>query len=103
LWREFMWKRTFAIAFVAVFAAATFVAAPIDRAHAEMAAPKKESTKKESAKKETKQAEDRSGMSGADRRKKCSAEWKEAKAAGKTAGQKWPQFYSACNTRLKGG
>ena len=26
-----------------------------------------------------------------------------AKAAGKTANQKWPQFYSACNTRLKGG
>jgi hypothetical protein len=42
-------------------------------------------------------------MTGAERRKKCSEEWKAAKAAGKTAGQKWPQFYSACNTRLKGG
>jgi len=98
-----MLKRTLAIAFSAAFVAATFVVAPIDRAQAEMAAPKKESTKKESAKKETKQVEDKSGMSGAERRKKCSAEWKEAKAAGKTAGQKWPQFYSACNTRLKGG
>ena len=97
-----MLKRTLAIAFSAVFAAATFVATPIDRAGAEMAAHKTESTKKPSAKKETK-SEDKSGMSGADRRKKCSAEWKEAKAAGKTAGQKWPQFYSACNTRLKGG
>jgi hypothetical protein len=91
-----MLKRTLAIAFSAAFVAATFVVAPVARA--EMAAPKKES-----AKKETKQAEDKSGMSGRERQKKCSAEWKEAKAAGKTAGQKWPQFYSACNTRLKGG
>jgi hypothetical protein len=92
-----MLKRTLVIAVSAVFVAATaFVAAPLDRARAEMAI-------KPPAKKETKQAEDKSGMTGAERRKKCSAEWKEAKAAGKTAGQKWPQFYSACNTRLKGG
>lgn len=36
-----------------------------------------------------------------DRQKKCSAEWKEAKAAGTTKNQKWPQFWSACNKRLK--
>jgi hypothetical protein len=36
-----------------------------------------------------------------DRQKKCSAEWKEAKAGGTTKGQKWPQFWSACNKRLK--
>ena len=96
-----MLKRTLAIAVSAVFvaAAATFVA-PADRAHAEMAAPQ---TKKQSTKPETKGAEDKSGMTGAERRKKCSEEWKAAKAAGKTAGQKWPQFYSACNKRLKGG
>ena len=51
----------------------------------------------------TEQPKDKSGMSGSERRKKCSAEWKEAKAAGKTAGQKWPKFYSDCNKRLKGG
>jgi hypothetical protein len=35
---------------------------------------------------------------------KCSIEWKEAKAGGKVApGMKWPQFWSACNKRLKGG
>ena len=81
-------KRTFAIAFSAAFliATGTFVTAPVDRAHAEMAAAKSKA-------KDT---------SGSERRKKCSAEWKEAKAAGKTAGQKWPQFYSACNKRLKG-
>jgi hypothetical protein len=92
-----MFKRTLAIAFSAAFTAATLIAAPVGSARAEMATtkPKKESAKKETA--------DKSGMSGAERRKKCSAEWKEAKAAGKTANQKWPQFYSACNTRLKGG
>ena len=38
-----------------------------------------------------------------ERRKKCGAEWKEAKAAGKVEkGMKWPKFYSACNKRLKG-
>ena len=38
------------------------------------------------------------------RQKKCGAEWREAKAAGKIAkGTKWPQFWSACNKRLKGG
>ena len=37
-----------------------------------------------------------------ERQKKCGAEWKEAKAASKIEkGQKWPQFWSACNKRLK--
>lgn len=43
-------------------------------------------------------------LSARDRQKRCSAEWKEAKAANKVpSGQKWPQFWSACNKRLKGG
>jgi hypothetical protein len=38
-----------------------------------------------------------------ERQQKCSVEWKEAKAGGKlAAGTKWPQFWSACNKRLKG-
>ncbi|WP_342362315.1 hypothetical protein [Terrarubrum flagellatum] len=37
----------------------------------------------------------------AERRKRCSAEWANAKSANATNGQKWPQFWSACNTRLK--
>ena len=85
-------KHTFAVALSAAFlaaATATFVIAPIGPVAAELA--KKEKSK------------DNSGMSFNDRRKKCSAEWKEMKAAGKTAGQKWPQFYSECNKRLKGG
>ncbi len=36
------------------------------------------------------------------RQKQCGAEWKKLKAAGQVpAGQKWPQFWSACNARLK--
>ena len=31
----------------------------------------------------------------------CAADWKAAKAEGRTAGQKWPQFWSACNKRKK--
>jgi hypothetical protein len=37
-----------------------------------------------------------------ERRKKCGAEWKEAKAAGKVEmGTTWPKYWSACNKRLK--
>jgi len=39
-----------------------------------------------------------------ERQKKCGAEWKEAKAAGKIEkGMKWPKYWSACNKRLKAG
>ena len=38
-----------------------------------------------------------------ERQKKCGAEWKEAKAAGKVEkGMTWPKYWSACNKRLKG-
>lgn len=43
-------------------------------------------------------------LAARDRQKKCGAEWKEAKAAGKVEkGMKWPQYWSACNKRLKAG
>jgi hypothetical protein len=39
-----------------------------------------------------------------DRQKKCGAEWKAAKSAGSIEkNMKWPQYWSACNKRLKGG
>ena len=38
-----------------------------------------------------------------ERERKCSAEWKESKAAGKDKGTTWPKFLSACNKRLKAG
>ena len=33
--------------------------------------------------------------------KKCGALWQADKAAGKTAGQTWPKYWSACSARLK--
>ena len=34
--------------------------------------------------------------------KMCGAQWRAAKASGDIpAGQKWPQYWSQCNTRLK--
>jgi hypothetical protein len=42
-------------------------------------------------------------MAYRERQKKCSAEWKSAKAAGTVeSGMKWPKFLSSCNARLKG-
>lgn len=41
-------------------------------------------------------------MAARERQRKCGAEWKEAKAKGTTGGLRWPQYYSKCNTRLKG-
>lgn len=41
-------------------------------------------------------------LAARERQKKCGAEWKAAKAAGKIeTGMKWPKFWSACNKRLK--
>src|SRR5436305_184045 len=40
-------------------------------------------------------------LAARERQKQCGAEWKEAKAAGKTKGTTWPKFWSACNKRLK--
>jgi len=90
-----MLKRMLATVFSVAFLAGTAaVILPVEHAAAEMATTK-ENTKKKS--------EDRSGMSFNDRRKKCSAEWKEMKAAGKTSALKWPKFWSDCNKRLKQG
>lgn len=41
-------------------------------------------------------------LAARERQKKCGAEWRAAKAAGKIEkGMKWPQYWSACNKRLK--
>jgi hypothetical protein len=42
-------------------------------------------------------------LAARERQKKCGAEWKAAKAAGKVdKGMTWPKYWSACNKRLKG-
>jgi hypothetical protein len=39
-----------------------------------------------------------------ERQKKCGAEWRAAKKAGKIEkGMTWPKYWSACNKRLKAG
>ena len=41
-------------------------------------------------------------LAARERLKKCGAEWKAAKAAGKIEkGTTWPKYWSACNKRLK--
>jgi hypothetical protein len=41
-------------------------------------------------------------LAARERAKKCGAEWKAAKAAGKVEkDMKWPKYWSACNKRLK--
>ena len=86
-----MLKRMLAITLSAAFlAGTTLIVLPVDRASAEMATTKEKS-------------KDKSGMTGKDRMAKCSAEWKEMKAAGKTGDLKWPKFWSDCNKRLKQG
>ena len=66
--------------------------------------PEEPATPRRSRKREGASKKDQSvnQMAAGERRKKCGAEWKEAKAAGNTGGLKWPKFYSQCNARLKG-
>lgn len=65
------------------------------------AAAKTEKAKTEKAK--TRKAPSPGQAAMRERQRKCGAEWKEAKAAGKIQkGQTWPKFWSACNKRLKG-
>ena len=51
---------------------------------------------------ETKKEPSAGQLAARERQKKCAAEWKETKAAGKTEkGATWPKFWSDCNKRLK--
>jgi hypothetical protein len=56
------------------------------------------------AKKTTKKPPTPGQLAARARQKKCGAEWKAAKAAGKVEkGMTWPKYWSACNKRLKSG
>ena len=69
-----------------------------------MAAPLASLAQNAPAKQETKAKKPPTAAQLAEREriKKCGAEWKAAKAAGKVEkGMKWPQYWSACNKRLK--
>ena len=86
-------------AMFAALLAAGLIAAPLPQlapsAAAQTAAPAKTDAK-------TAKAPSAGQAAMRERQKKCGAEWKEAKAAGKIEkGMKWPQYWSACNKRLK--
>jgi hypothetical protein len=66
---------------------------------AEETTKSRRSRKKESA---SKREPTVNQMAARERQRKCAVEWKEAKAAGKTNGLKWPKYWSQCNARLKG-
>lgn len=90
-------------AMFAAVVAAGLIASPLPplvetaAAQTQPAAPAKTDAK-------SKKAPSAGQLAARERQKKCGAEWKAAKAAGKIEkGQKWPQFWSACNKRLKAG
>jgi hypothetical protein len=92
-----MYKAMFAaVVAVGLIAAPLPYLVPSATAQAQPAAPAKKEVK-------AKKGPSAGQIAMRERQKKCAAEWKEAKAAGKVEkGQKWPQFWSACNKRLKG-
>jgi hypothetical protein len=77
--------------------------APAEKADSGKAATKSKTTTTKGAKK--KKREQTAGQKAArERQKQCGQEWREAKKAGKLEkGATWPKYWSACNTRLKGG
>jgi hypothetical protein len=82
----------------AAVVAAGLIAAPLPMLTTSAAAQSKPAKKDAKPKKEMSAGQ----KAMHERQTKCAAEWKEAKAAGKVEkGQKWPQFWSACNKRLK--
>jgi len=82
--------------FSAVLAAALLTAPPLHQAAAQTSPAPAATTAKPAKKPSAAVAAMR------ERQKKCGAEWKEAKAAGKVEkGMTWPKYWSACNKRLK--
>ncbi|MFA6265175.1 MAG: hypothetical protein WC670_05600 [Pseudolabrys sp.] len=85
-------------ALCAVLLAAGLIATPV---HAQTAAPAAGSSTAVTPK--PKRTPTPGQLAARERQKKCAVEWKADKAAGKVAtGMKWPQYWSACNKRLKG-
>lgn len=82
--------------------AAGLIASPVlmQSAAAQTSAAKPEA--KTDAKAKPKKPPTAGQLAARERAKKCGAEWKAAKAAGKTEkGETWPKYWSACNKRLK--
>jgi hypothetical protein len=89
------------IALYAAVLAAGLTAAPLPQVTSSAIA---QTTAPAAAKAKPKRPPTPGQIAARERQKKCGAEWKAAKAAGKIAkGMKWPQYWSACNKRLKSG
>ena len=79
--------------------AAGLLAAPLPP-HSSAAFAQQPSASEKTAK--TKTEPSAGQLAARERQKKCAAEWKETKTAGKTEkGATWPKFWSDCNKRLK--
>jgi len=88
--------------FAAAVSAAFLAAAAATPGGAQTAQPEKPRATT-TAKPATKRAVSPGQAAMRERQKKCGAEWREAKAAGKVEkGMTWPKYWSACNKRLKG-
>ncbi len=87
--------------FAAVLAAG-LIAAPLPLLTPTAAAQTTQPAAPEKTQAKTKKPPTPGQLAARERLKKCGAEWKAAKAAGKIEkGMKWPQYWSACNKRLK--
>ena len=87
--------------FAAVLAAG-LIAAPLPQLMPTAAAQTAQPAAPEKKQAKVKKPPSAGMLAARERQKKCGAEWKEAKAAGKIEkGMKWPKFWSACNKRLK--
>ena len=82
--------------------AAAAPAAPAPAAAAKPAVAKPAPAKADAAKPDAAKPVSEGRAAELERQRACGAEWKADKAAGKIqAGMKWPQYWSACNTRKK--
>ena len=82
----------------ATLLAAGLLAAPLPQLFCRVRAAVEASEKTAKTKKEPSAGQ----LAARERQKKCAAEWKETKAAGKTEKEAtWPKFWSDCNKRLK--
>jgi hypothetical protein len=86
----------------AVLLAAGLMAAPLPNLMQRAAAQTTQPASAEKKQTKTTKPPTAGQVAARERMKKCGAEWQAAKAAGKTEkGMKWPQYWSACNKRLK--
>ncbi|HTM72041.1 MAG TPA: hypothetical protein VL198_02315 [Pseudolabrys sp.] len=86
------------ITFVALLAAGLLTAPLLPRSSPAFAQQSSASEKTAKTKTEPSAGQ----LAARERQKKCAAEWKETKTAGKTEkGATWSKFWSDCNKRLK--